>query len=212
MTFDDWYRITLAGDAFLLLAMALITQGYLFFTGPAKLARLALFEFWLAASLVVASKFAYWAWGFGLAVIDFKGLSGHSMLSAAVYPMLLCVLAREVGARSRLIWLGWLLGWVFALCIGYSRLRTFAHSPSEVVLGLLVGSVFSAVFCVRLLGAAGGQGRLRREGMIWLLALGAVGSQLYGKVAPFNDRIIEHASKYAAQPCVNRDGRRECHW
>ncbi|MBV1776605.1 phosphatase PAP2 family protein [Burkholderiaceae bacterium DAT-1] len=212
MTFDDWYRITLAGDAFLVLTMALITQGYLFFTGPAKLARLALFEFWLAASLVVASKFAYWAWGFGLTVIDFKGLSGHSMLSAAVYPMLLCVLTRDLGAHRPTIWIGWLGGWTVALCIGYSRLCTYVHSPSEVVLGLLVGTIFSLVFCIRLLGANERLGQFRPAMIAWLVALSVATSQLYGKVAPFNDAIIEHASKYAAQSCVNRAGRRECQW
>ena len=65
-----------------------------------------------AASLVVlVSKLAFLGWGIGSARLNFTGFSGHTMLSAAVWPVALWLVASRATHRTRvaLAVLGWAL-------------------------------------------------------------------------------------------------------
>ena len=53
----------------------------------------------LAAILVTATKIAFMGFGWGIARIDFTGLSGHAMLAAAIYPVLVVVFVSPTHRR-----------------------------------------------------------------------------------------------------------------
>lgn len=97
----------------------------------------------LAASLLTtATKIAFIGWGYGVAAWDFTGISGHAMFAAAIYPILLASLGVLLaGNAGRNIGLG--IGSLLALLVGWSRLEVWAHSPSEMALGLLAGGCVS---------------------------------------------------------------------
>jgi membrane-associated phospholipid phosphatase len=97
----------------------------------------------IAATITTISKIAFIGWGIGSARLDFTGFSGHSMFSAAIYPVLIG-LALSGGSVTRQR-IGWAAGGLLALAIGFSRLEVDAHSVSEVVAGLLLGGAASAL-------------------------------------------------------------------
>jgi membrane-associated phospholipid phosphatase len=96
----------------------------------------------VAATIVLVSKIAFMGWGIGSAALDFTGFSGHATMAASIYPPLAVLL----GAGSK-ISRRWLIasGGLLALAIAYSRLPLNAHSVSEIVSGLLLGGLASAV-------------------------------------------------------------------
>jgi hypothetical protein len=142
-----WLLFTRLGEAQILLPLALMTAGSLIWRADGSSAR-ALALGWLALfcvaiSITAASKIAFMGWGLGWAALDFTGVSGHSMFAAAVYPMLAGTLASRwtPGKRYAAI----VAGFALALLIGVSRLAIHVHSPSEVLAGLLLGGLASAL-------------------------------------------------------------------
>ena len=95
-----------------------------------------------AALLTTASKVAFMGWRIGWPALHFSGLSGHSMCAAAFYPMLVAAVTPHVASSSRRLAVA--AGCAFALAVGASRVALDAHSPSEVLAGLLVGAMASA--------------------------------------------------------------------
>lgn len=99
----------------------------------------------LSAALLIttASKVAFIGWGIGWAELDFTGISGHAMVAAAVYPLLLGAFAPHAprfGRRAAVA-----AGYAVALLVAVSRVALGAHSISEVLAGLLVGGAASAI-------------------------------------------------------------------
>jgi membrane-associated phospholipid phosphatase len=134
-----WHFITRLGEAQILLPAAIATTLLLAFDPKSR--PLAL-RWWLAllvATLITtASKVAYMGWGLGGSTRwNFTGISGHAMFSSAIYPMLLSALAGFVSGREQR-YAAW-CGAGLAMLIGYSRIMVHAHSPAEVIAGLLVG-------------------------------------------------------------------------
>jgi len=141
-----WMAVSAMGESRLVLPAALVAMAFV-----AMSERPPVFH-WLwalaiAGSAVLASKLAFLGWGIGWAAIDFTGFSGHSMVSAAVYP----VLGYAIGNRysRRVAMLLACAGALFALLIGVSRLVLGAHSVSEVISGLAVGAAVSGVVLAR---------------------------------------------------------------
>jgi len=99
--------------------------------------------FAIAALVTLATKVAFLGWGIGSAALDFTGVSGHAMCAAAVYPTLLAAVTRDRPRRWRVLAIT--AGVVLALLIGWSRIVLGAHSPSEVVAGLLLGGAGAAL-------------------------------------------------------------------
>jgi hypothetical protein len=99
----------------------------------------------LSAALVLttASKVAFIGWGIGWPELNFTGISGHAMMAAAVYPLLLGSLAFRAPPRGRAAAIG--VGCAIALLVGLSRVVLGAHSASEVLAGLCVGGAASAI-------------------------------------------------------------------
>ena len=92
----------------------------------------------LVTLLDTASKVAFIGWGWGVERWNFTGFSGHVMFSAAIYPLLMATLAAWLAAGWQKVGLGF--GFALAALVAVSRVMVDAHSVSEAVLGLLLGS------------------------------------------------------------------------
>jgi hypothetical protein len=142
-----WHFVTRLGEAQILLPAAMLAA--LSFAVRHRSWRTA--GLWLvllasATLLTLASKLAFIGWGLGWAELDFTGVSGHAMLAAALYPLLLAALipARTPTGRRCVVGLG--IG--LALLVGVSRVVVGAHSWSEVLAGLALGAMVTAVVMV----------------------------------------------------------------
>jgi membrane-associated phospholipid phosphatase len=98
-----------------------------------------------SAGVVAASHFAYAAWGVKIPALNFTAVSGHTMLASAVYPTTFALCASQ--ARTRTAMFAYLLGLIFALAIGLSRLLMGVHTPAEVVSGWLLGTLVAGLTC-----------------------------------------------------------------
>jgi membrane-associated phospholipid phosphatase len=97
-----------------------------------------------AASVVMVTKLAFLGWGIGVPDWDFTGLSGHAMMSTAVYPVAFFLILLPAQAAVRIA--GIVAGFCFGIAISFSRIVLEAHSPSEAVAGCLMGAVAALLF------------------------------------------------------------------
>lgn len=137
-----WHWLTRFGESGIVIPMALSTALWWWWATPSRRPLFA----WLlllgsAAFLTLVTKVAFMGWGLGIASLDFTGLSGHAMLAAAIYPVLLRTLANPAALPPR-----WAIaaGYTVAAVIALSRVVIGAHSGSEVVLGFALGAAASA--------------------------------------------------------------------
>ena len=142
-----WHLLSRLGEAQILLPAAFVFAWWL----ARRAAGRPLVRWWLslvvvATLITTASKLAFIGWGIGSATLNFTGVSGHAMFAAAIYPLLAATLASSRAPR----WQGLALvgGGAFALLIGVSRVIVGAHSPSEVIAGLVLGAAASAAALV----------------------------------------------------------------
>lgn len=141
----NWYSLTFLGDSMLLLPSGIIIFAILIFAYPTwKQACQWILLFGGVGSIVCASKLAFMGWGIGIRELDFTGFSGHSALSASIWPVVLWLLTGRYSNRVRKIAV--LCGYALALSIGYTRLVIHVHSVSEVATGLALGFIFSTTF------------------------------------------------------------------
>lgn len=178
--------LSVAGDSRLLLPLALATA--LSWRRRAPRAALA----WcsalaLACVAVAASKLAWLLFGIAIERVGFYGASGHSAVSAAVYP----VVAYAIGLRTHpgLRWIAAFVGGLFAVAIAASRILLDLHSSVEVAVGLLVGATASAVVLL-------GWGHVLRTtkgefAIAWLLAA-LIAAALFALGSP--EALLQHAA------------------
>ena len=142
-----WWGLTWLGDtAFMLPAALLIGLWLLMARRTLPTAMLWALCFGTASLIVLVSKLAFLGWGIGSARLNFTGFSGHSALSASVWPVALWLLASRASHALRVAAAG--AGAALALAIGLSRLALYAHSVSEVASGLALGLAASGLFLV----------------------------------------------------------------
>ena len=141
---QHWYLITRFGEAQILLPAALLVALALMRTAETRpVARVWIASLSAALVVTVASKIAFLGWGIGIPELNFTGISGHAMVAAAVYPLLLGSLAWRAPHPRRLAAVG--IGYAVAFLVGISRIVLDAHSVSEVLVGLCVGGTASAI-------------------------------------------------------------------
>lgn len=134
---QTWILITHLGNSVVLLSTAVIMAVWLR-RGQASLVAVSwLFILGIAVFIVLATKLAFLGWGVGIASIDFTGISGHAMLSSAVFPPLAALLTLQQRPATRALAIA--SGFVVALVVGISRLVLDAHSESEVLIGWTLG-------------------------------------------------------------------------
>lgn len=200
-----WQVVTRLGEAEILLPASLLAALALLRRAESR----PLAAWWVAllgaaVVLTTASKIAFIGWGIGWPALDFTGISGHAMFAAAVYPLLLKMLASGRSTRAR--WLALGAGVALALLVGVSRVIVGAHSVSEVVAGLLVGGAASAgaLMLVRLpptrLGPA-----LPATMAVWLalMVLHAPASRTHSTVTRLALKLAGHATPYTRNDLFN---------
>lgn len=88
----------------------------------------------LASLATTASKVAFMGWGIGLPEIDFTGISGHTMLAMAVYPLLFATLASQLSPQYQRVPVG--AGFVLALMVTQLSLKlsgaTLPHTRENI--------------------------------------------------------------------------------
>jgi len=116
--------------------------------------------FCAAGAIVSLSKIAFLGFGIGSARFNFTGISGHSAMSATLWPVMLWLLSGRFSSFWRTFAVG--IGYLIPLMVGMSRLILNYHSQSEVVSGLFLGFTLSTTFlvsqrCSELKGFSTGQ-------------------------------------------------------
>ncbi|EMW5167270.1 phosphatase PAP2 family protein [Raoultella sp. XY-1] len=141
----NWQWVSFFGDSTVLLPSAAAVFMVLFLRRPSRqIAWQWGLLFGITGAIVSASKLAFMGWGIGIRELDFTGFSGHTALSTAFWPIflwLLCARGSIALRRTAMV-----MGYLLAGLVGYSRLAIHAHSPSEVIAGLLLGACGSALF------------------------------------------------------------------
>jgi membrane-associated phospholipid phosphatase len=175
-----WHDLTAAGDSAVLLPLIAWIAAWLI--APAATRRDG--GRWILAVAVCGggvalSKLLFMGWGIGLPGLNYTGFSGHSALSALVWPTTGALLARRGGVALRTTAI--CAGVALALGIAVSRILLKAHSLSEVLLGCSFGLAIAGWF---LLSRPVAQHASPRT--ITLLAAGALLLVLafYGRVFP----------------------------
>lgn len=97
-----------------------------------------------AVSIVLVTKLAFVGWGIGVRDWDFTGVSGHAMMSTAIYPVAFFLIL--LPARSAIRVAGIAAGFCVGIAISFSRIVVEAHSPSEAVVGCAMGAVIALLF------------------------------------------------------------------
>ncbi|OXI29127.1 phosphoesterase [Burkholderia sp. AU16741] len=194
-----WTAVSDLGDAAMTLPLALVCIGWL--TSSVTGRRHAVsWAVMLAAgmALVGATKILYAGCGIQIRAIDFRVISGHTMLASAVWPMT-CVLALSGGTPLRAT-TSLSLGLGLGALIGVARVFDDAHTPAEVVAGWLVGSAVALAFVWRH-GAPRVDARYRALVAGSLLAVSAVA---YGRHAPIQAAIDNYSpflcGRFALRP------------
>ena len=142
---EAWHAFTWLGDSGLLApASVLIAVALAVSPRTRPTAWLWCGVFGIGSLCILVSKLAFLGWGVGIRAIDFTGFSGHTAISASVWPVALWLLAARWGHAARVSMA--VMGWLLAACIGVSRLAVDAHSVSEVVAGYALGVAVSATF------------------------------------------------------------------
>jgi membrane-associated phospholipid phosphatase len=139
-----WYSITSLGGAGMTLPLAFAIALWLAVGYTWRMAAGWLVLLGAAIGVVTVTKLAFLGWGVGVRELDFTGVSGHAMLSTAVYPVALFLMLLWTRPPVRV--LGVLLGLAAGMAVGVSRVVLSAHSPSEAITGCLVGAVAALLF------------------------------------------------------------------
>ncbi|MCG7388520.1 phosphatase PAP2 family protein [Pantoea sp. ACRSB] len=140
-----WRTLTYFGDSMLLIPTAVIIALILpWKSDNRRTVWYWLLAFGLAGLLVSLSKILFLGFGIGSARFNFTGFSGHSAMSATLWPVMLWLVSGRWPALLRLLAIG--VGYLIPLMVGFSRLVMHAHSASEVATGLLLGFTLSSTF------------------------------------------------------------------
>lgn len=100
-------------------------------------------SFGVGGALLMAAKFAFSYAGWSLPTIGVYSVSGHAMLTAAVYPVLLMLLGSVLGRQ--MAWLGLATGVGLALFMPVVLVTDFHHTIGESLVGLGVGFAVAGV-------------------------------------------------------------------
>lgn len=139
--------LTYFGDSMLLLPTAVIIALLLRWKNDNRRAVWYwLLAFGAAGAVVSLSKIAFLGFGIGSVRFNFTGFSGHSAMSATLWPVMLWLLTGRLATAWRTLAL--IVGYLIPVMVGLSRLALNAHSVSEVVTGLLLGFTLSSAFLI----------------------------------------------------------------
>lgn len=141
----SWRTLTYFGDSMLLIPTAVIIALVLpWKSDNRRTVWYWLLAFGLAGLLVSISKIMFLGFGIGSARYNFTGFSGHSAMSATLWPVMMWLISGRWPTFWRALTIG--IGYQIPLMVGLSRLVIHAHSVSEVLAGLMLGFTLSSAF------------------------------------------------------------------
>ncbi len=141
----SWRNFTWLGDSGLMLPAALMITIWLAKSRSTwSSAGLWIVLFGFGGGLILVSKLAFMGWGIGNVRYNFTGFSGHTAISAIVWPIMLWLVSSRAARWQRIALV--FFAWALAAGIGVSRLALMAHSVSEVAAGYVLGVAVSATF------------------------------------------------------------------
>ncbi|MFM0340764.1 phosphatase PAP2 family protein [Paraburkholderia fungorum] len=182
-----WTLFTNLGDAAITVPVAAICVGWLALFNT-RLAWRLVGALAAGTAIVGATKIIYAGWGVSIPATDFRVISGHAMLSTAVW---------TVAITLQLKW--WRLpalpgvgaGMVIGALTGFSRIMDHSHSFPEVFSGWLLGALVAVLFLRTAINVES-----ERIGPIWFtLSLLLVSMLAYGHEAPLQYLIDVHSSQ-----------------
>jgi membrane-associated phospholipid phosphatase len=196
-----WNTLTYFGDSMLLLPVGIIIAFFMAWKVSGRLTPwIWLFTLGVSGSIVVVTKFLFLAWGMGSAEYNFTGISGHTAMSATIWPVLLWLISGGFHKRLRQVIIT--LGVLLPVLIGYSRLVLHAHSPSEVISGLILGISASGLFLITQRNRSVNRFTFAQLAMMLILPLILVST---GKKATTQGLIEQIASHVTGQPVWTRE-------
>lgn len=147
MSWHIVHILTYFGDSMLLIPTAIIMAILITWKNSDRRAVLYwALAFCAAGAIVSLSKIAFMGFGLGSVRYNFTGFSGHSAMSATLWPVMLWLLSGRFSATARGFAVS--IGYLIPLMVGASRLVLNYHSTSEVVAGLILGFTLSTAFLV----------------------------------------------------------------
>ena len=185
-----WNAISDLGDAAVTLPLAAACAIWI------ALSDRRLATYWLiflaaGVALVGTTKILYAGCGIEINEIGFRVVSGHTMLSSAVWTTCIALLLRRAGLAS----IGVSIGLASGALIGAARVFEEAHTVSEVIAGWMLGSAV-ALFFVRALGKSHVQLRGTAVAGASLLLVSGIA---YGHHAPFQALIEQYSPGVCAR-------------
>jgi membrane-associated phospholipid phosphatase len=174
---DMWTAFSNIGDAAITLPVALVCAIWLA-KADVRLAWRWALTLGFCMVLVGASKVLYYGWGKSLPLEDFRVISGHTMLSTAVWVV---AFALQLRGWRWPVFPGIVAGMILGVLTGMSRIHGQDHSVSEVIVGWALGAIASCVFLRTALRV-----EYRQFRSSWFtICLLVVSTVTYGHEAPF---------------------------
>ncbi|CAJ94846.1 Membrane-associated phosphatase [Cupriavidus necator] len=200
-----WPSLIQLGTITLLVPVALVIALALSVGGAWRSALRWLVSFSLGAALVGAAKFAFDYGGWYLPQLGLYSVSGHAMLTAATYPVLLMLLGSALSPRVARI--GWFAGLALGLAMAVKLVSGNYHTLSETLLGGAVGLAVAWLNAgIRIRGPA------PQIVLVAALGIGAfvfvnvrgllypVKAAMWEHAAPWQDGTVRHYRQIDADP------------
>jgi membrane-associated phospholipid phosphatase len=138
-------------------------------------------------ALVGLTKVLYAGCGIQIRSVEFRVISGHTMLASAVWGVALGLLTGSV--RAGWYRLGATVGLAMGAVIGFCRVVQDAHTPIEVVAGWVLGSAIAVYFLQRFFKSS----RRMPRSLVGGLGLLLVSTIAYGHHAPIQQLIVRYS-------------------
>jgi hypothetical protein len=137
-------RLVHLGDATLLIPVAAAIALFLALNRAWRLSLRWTVSFGAGLTLVIVSKIAFIGWGFGIEALDYKAVSGHAMLTAAVLPTMFHIILWK--QRNTMRHAGVAVGFAMAALVSGLLVRFGFHSWAEAIAGSALGASISVPF------------------------------------------------------------------
>ncbi|AVF37408.1 phosphatase PAP2 family protein [Rahnella sikkimica] len=140
-----WNLLTYFGDSMLILPTGLTLALFIVWKVKSPATALTwLITLGISGLTVSISKLLFLAWGIGSSTFNFTGFSGHTTMSATLWPVMFWLIGQRFQPDRRKLMVT--VGYIIAFMVGISRLALHVHSVSEVVSGFILGSICSGIF------------------------------------------------------------------
>lgn len=182
-----WNILTYFGDSMLILPTGITLALFMLWkAGSPATTLIWLITLVISGFAVSISKLLFLAWGIGSSTLNFTGFSGHTTMSATLWPVMFWLISQRFSPDRRRLMIA--VGYFIAIMVGISRLALHAHSVSEVISGLILGSLCSGIF---LYTQRGCDMRYFTFTPLVILLILPLSLMSFGKKAP-TQQLIEH--------------------